>query len=142
MVLWSKSYLCCQEIGNSVHRKQSSSLIHSQHFMDTPAIQFGRVGIAKTNQQLWHYLLEAARPQPLHKSAGGTRANRNSMKRFWLCFSQQSKNQQSCKTIKCCTVRSTSKPSAAFICGVLFILPPHTMCLPRAMPQHRSCLSM
>ena len=30
MVLWSKSYLCCQEIGNSVHRRQSSSLIHSQ----------------------------------------------------------------------------------------------------------------
>lgn len=27
-----------------------------KHFMDTPAVQFGRVGIASINQQQWHYL--------------------------------------------------------------------------------------
>jgi hypothetical protein len=44
--------------------------------MDTPAVQFGRVRIANT-QQLWHYLAETARPQPWLKSMA------RSQEKFW-----------------------------------------------------------
>ena len=45
----------------------------SKHLTDTPAVRFGRVGIANTIQHRWHYLAETARLQPRHKTAGGTR---------------------------------------------------------------------
>jgi hypothetical protein len=56
-----------------------------------------------------------ARPQPRHKSAGGTRTSRNTRKISQLCLSQQSKDQQRCETNKHCTASSIRKPSSAFI---------------------------
>ena len=39
------------EIGSSVHRSAVAAQFTRKHFVDTPALQFGRVGIANTNQQ-------------------------------------------------------------------------------------------
>jgi hypothetical protein len=48
-VLWSKSYLHFQEINSSVHRSQPAAALSThKHFTDTPAVHFGRVGIAKS----------------------------------------------------------------------------------------------
>jgi hypothetical protein len=62
------------------------SSIHLKHFTDIPAVQFCRVRIANTNQQWWHYLAETARPQPWHKSTGGTLMN--AQRSSQLCLSQ------------------------------------------------------
>jgi hypothetical protein len=40
------------------------------YFTNTPVVQFGRIGIANRNQQLWHYLAEKARLQSWLKSVG------------------------------------------------------------------------
>jgi hypothetical protein len=45
-VLWSKSYVCCLEICSSVHRSAVAARSICKHFMDTPAVQFSRGGIA------------------------------------------------------------------------------------------------
>ena len=45
-VLWSNSRLCCLEISSSVN---SIAWYTCKHFLDTPAIQLGRVGITNTN---------------------------------------------------------------------------------------------
>jgi hypothetical protein len=37
-VLWSKSYLCCLEIGSLVHRLAVAAPSTSEHFMDAPAV--------------------------------------------------------------------------------------------------------
>ena len=74
---------------------------------NTSTIQFSRVGIANTNQQLWHDLAETAKPQPWHKSAGGTR--RDARKSSQLCLSQQIEDQWRLKTKNHCTASSISK---------------------------------
>jgi hypothetical protein len=58
----------------------SGSLIYSQTLHGYTSIQFSRIRRANMNQQWWHYLVETARPQPQHQSAGGTRATRNAKK--------------------------------------------------------------
>ena len=58
--LWSNSLLCCLEIGSSVHRLAVAARSIHKHFTDTPAIQFGIVGIANESQHGWHYLAEAS----------------------------------------------------------------------------------
>jgi hypothetical protein len=98
--LWSSSCLCCLEIGSSVHRLAMAAQSTHKHFMDISAVKLGGVQIANMNQHQWHYLAETARPQPPHRSAGGTRANRNTRKSSQLCFSQQSKDQQRLETNK------------------------------------------
>lgn len=65
-VLWSKSHLCCLEIGSSVYRSAAAA---------RSTLKFSRVGLANTNQQPWYYLAETARSQPWLESAGGTRRN-------------------------------------------------------------------
>ena len=77
-VLWGTFCLCCLEIGSLVYRlvAAAASQFTHKHFMDTPAVQFGRVRIANT-QQLWHYLAETARPQPWLKSMA------RSQEKFW-----------------------------------------------------------
>jgi hypothetical protein len=94
-----------------------------KHFMDIPAVQFGRVGIANTDQQQWHYLAETARPQPQYKSAGRIRANRDARKSSRLCLSQQREDQRRYETNNHCTASFISKPSSASITNhqVLFI---------------------
>ena len=95
-VLWSNSCmscLCCLEIGNLVPRLVASARSTGKHFMDTPAVQLGRVGIANMNQQRWHCLAETARPQPRHESAGGTR--KHTRRSSQLCLSQRSEDLQS-----------------------------------------------
>jgi hypothetical protein len=75
MVLCCNSHLRCLEIGNSVHSLVAATQYTHKHFMDTPAVHFSRVGIANTDQQWWHDLVETVRPQPWLKSvgaAGGT----------------------------------------------------------------------
>jgi hypothetical protein len=91
-VLWSNSYLCCLKTNSSVHRSVATAApsIHKL-FMDTSIVQFNRIGIANTNHQQWHYLAETARPQPQHKSAGGT--NRNARRSSQLCLSQGSRDE-------------------------------------------------
>ena len=66
MVLWSKSYLHCQEIGRSVHRSASAARSTSKYSWIYQ--QFGRVN------KWWHDLAGTARPQ-LHqqRSAGKAR---------------------------------------------------------------------
>ena len=63
-----------------------------EHIKYTPAIQFGIVGIAAMNQQVWHYLAEIARPQSWDKTAGGT--SQNTRRSSQLCLSQRIKDQQ------------------------------------------------
>lgn len=46
-VLWSKSHLCCLEIGSSVYRSAAAA---------RSTLKFSRVGLANTNQQPWYYL--------------------------------------------------------------------------------------
>ena len=113
-------------------------------FMDTPAIQFGRVRTANTNQQWWYYLADTARSQPRHESAGGTKARRNTRRSSWLCLCLQSEDQWRYKTNKRCTHSSVSKPSSASttICQVLFIPLPNIMCPPWVLPQYLFCLHM
>jgi hypothetical protein len=89
-VVWSNSYLSCLEISSSVCRSGAADLSTQTHFTDIPEVQFSRVRIANKNQQWWHKLAGTARPQTnQHKSAGGTRANRNDRRRSELCLSQQ-----------------------------------------------------
>jgi hypothetical protein len=100
VVLQSNSHLCRLETGSSVHRPARAARSTCQHFTDTPAVQFCRVGIANRNEQRWHYLAESARPQPWHKSAaGGTRRLARSSR---LCLSQRREDQQRFKTNKHC----------------------------------------
>jgi hypothetical protein len=96
--------------------------------MDTLAVQFGRVGIA-TNQQRCHYLAETGWHQPCHKSAGATKANRNTRKISLLCLSQW----RSVKTRDQEEFSYASKTSSTFITfhQVLFILPPNITCPPQ-----------
>lgn len=104
--------------------------------MDTPAAQFGRVGVANINQQQWHCLAETASPQPWLTSAGGIR--RDARRRSLLCLSQGSKGQQRCETHKHGTASSISEPSSASI--TVLLLPPNISCPPRVLPQC-ACLS-
>jgi hypothetical protein len=117
-VLWSNTYLCCLEIGSSVHRLAVAAQSTHKHFTDTSAVQFGRVGIANRNRQWWHYLAETAKPQspPQLKSTGGTRANRNTRKSSQLCFSQRREDQLRYKTNKHYTASSINMPSSAIHC--------------------------
>ena len=55
MVLWSDSHVCCLEIDSSVQSTTVTACSTCQYFMDTPAVQFCRVGIANTHHQQ-HYL--------------------------------------------------------------------------------------
>jgi hypothetical protein len=90
-VLWSNCHLCLLELSSSVHRSAAAARSTRKHFMDTPAVQFGRVRIANRNQQLWH----TKQRQP--------------------GLSQQSKDQWSLKTHKHCAASSISKPSSASV---------------------------
>ena len=45
-VLWSNSYLCCLGISSSVYRLAMADGSIHKHFMDTPAVQLGRVRLA------------------------------------------------------------------------------------------------
>jgi hypothetical protein len=62
-VLWSNSSLCCLGISSSVHRLAVAAWSICKHFMDTPAVQLGRVGPAIV--VTW----------PSKESAGGTKRN-------------------------------------------------------------------
>ena len=121
-VLSINSSLCCLEASSLVHRLAASALSTCKYFMDTPAVQFSRVGTANRNQQWRHDLAKTARPQHQHELAGGTR--KDTRRRSWLCLSQWSKDPWICKTHKHCTASFISKPSSAPITvrRVLFIL--------------------
>ena len=133
-VLWSNSHLCCLEISSSVHRSAVAARSTHKHFTDTPAVQFSRIWISNMNQQRWHYLAETARPQPQHKSAGGTR--RDTRRSSQLCLSQGSEDQQRCETHKHCTASCTSKPSSV---SVTLWSPIYTLQTSRVL--HVPCLS-
>ena len=94
-----------------------------KHFTDISAAQFSRIRKANRNQQRWHYPVEIARPQPLHRSVGRTKVNRNTRKSSSLCLSQRIKDRRRCETNKRCTASCTSKPSSASVTvhRVLFI---------------------
>jgi hypothetical protein len=51
-VLWSNSHLCYLEIVSSVHSLAAAAQSTGKHFMDTPAVQFGRVGVTTVVTQL------------------------------------------------------------------------------------------
>ena len=93
---------------SSVHRSAAAALSTCNHFTDTPAVQFGRAGMANRNQQCWRYLAETARPQPWLRSAGGTRNARRSSQ---LCLAGK---RRTVKTHKhaCGTAGCTSQPSS------------------------------
>jgi hypothetical protein len=140
MVLWSNSCLCCQEIRSSVPRLAAAAQSTCKHVTDAPAVQFGRVRIANTNQQWWHYVAETARPQPRHKSAGETKTNRNARKSSWLCLSQRNDDQQ-----RHCTASWTNKPSPVqppplSLESCIYFLQ-NSMCPLQVLPQHVSCLT-
>jgi hypothetical protein len=46
IVLWSKSYLPCQEVSSSVQRSAVTAPFTCKHFTHTPVVQFSRVRIA------------------------------------------------------------------------------------------------
>ena len=127
IVLWRNSHLGCLELNSSVHRSSiAAARSPLKHFIDTPAVQFGRIRLGNRNQQQWHNLAETARPQPRHKSAGGTRTNRKA-RSSWLCLFQGREDQWRQETKKHCTASSISKPSSASITvhWVLFISSRH-----------------
>ena len=104
--------------------------------MDTPAVQFCRVGLTNTNQQWWHDRAETARPQLNgHESAGGT--SRNTRRSSQLCFSQGREDQWRQDTHKHCTASCTSKPSSV---SVILWSPIYT--LQTSCVLHVSCLNM
>ena len=50
-VFWSSSHLCCLEISSLVSKLVAEAAQStSKHLTDIPAVQFGRVWIANTNQ--------------------------------------------------------------------------------------------
>ena len=62
-------------------QQQQFDPLINKHFVDAPAVQSGRVGIANRNQRWWHCLAERARPQPRHESAGGAWEKRQEKRR-------------------------------------------------------------
>jgi hypothetical protein len=60
------------------------------------------------NQHKWHYFADKSRPQPWHKSAGGTR--RHARRSSQLCLFQQNEDQWRCQTNKYCSY--SCKPSS------------------------------
>jgi hypothetical protein len=94
-VLWSNSRLCCLEIGSSVHRSAAAARSTQRLLTDTPAVQFGSMGIANTN-----HLAETARPQPWH----------------WAIWRDQEELAVPLSgKWRHCTASSISKPSSASI---------------------------
>jgi hypothetical protein len=86
-VLWNKSHLRSQEISSSVqvHRSAAAARSTHRHCTDIPAVQFGSVGIVAV-------VVGTARPQlNWHKSAGGTRADRNTRRSSQLCLASLDK---------------------------------------------------
>jgi hypothetical protein len=114
----------------------SCSLIYS-HFLDLPTIQFGTVRIASTNQQQWHYLTEIARPQPLLKSAGGTREDTKRSPQ--LCLSHPlSVKWRSVKTWDQQALHSLAlSTSQAQLLSLSYL---HSLQISRV--PHRSCFTM
>jgi hypothetical protein len=91
--------------------------------MDTPAVQFSRVGIANTNQQWWHDLAETARLQPPHESAP------EGPEKFSPVPLSGKRRSAKIKTCKCCAASVT-------VHWVLFILSPNITCLPYYYPNN------
>jgi len=54
MVIWNNSHVYCLEICSLVYRLAVAARSTWEHFRDTPAVDFGGVGVANTNQQWWH----------------------------------------------------------------------------------------
>jgi hypothetical protein len=52
-VLWSNSCLHFQEISSPVDSSAAAAQSTCKHFLDTPEVQFGGVGIVNSNQQQW-----------------------------------------------------------------------------------------
>ena len=125
-VFWSNSCLCCLKIDSSVHMSVVAARSIQNPFTDTAVVQFSRVKIANKNQQLWYYLTETARPQPLHESAGGIR--RNARRNSLLCLFQRIGHQQMWDQ-QAFTASSMSKPSSFSITvhQVLFLPCKHHM---------------
>jgi hypothetical protein len=123
----------CQEVSN---RSAAAAPSTRKHFMDTPAVQFGRVTIANMNQQCWYYLAETARSQPRLKAAGGTR--RNARRNVQLCLSQQSEVQRRLEDQE----GAVQLAVLTVLLTVLFILSPNIMYPPWFLHHHVSCFSV
>ena len=120
-VLWSNSHLCCLETSSSVHRSASTARSTGKHFTDTPAVQFGRVGIA------------TAVSRPSRDSQAS--ACRNTRRRSQLCLSQESKDQWRLETYKRCPAVPPRQALFLSLRWVLLIPSKYHMS-PSASPQH------
>ena len=100
--------------------------------MDTPAVQFCRVGLTNTNQQWWHDRAETARPQHRFKAAGGIR--RDTRRSSLLCLSQGREDQCRLTSIAQLAV-TASQAQSLLLRGVLFIPSTHHV-FSQVLPQH------
>jgi hypothetical protein len=96
-VLWRNSCLCCLEICSSVHRLAAAARSTRKYFIDTPAVQFGRVALAKA-------VTKPSRASQASASAGIIRRD-----------GRGNEDQRRHESHKCCTASCTSKPSSASI---------------------------
>ena len=107
-VLWRNSHLFFLEIGSSVHRL-AAVLSTYKHFMDIPAVQFGRVWLA----------IAVTWPNRDSQASASTWVSRRHQEGHqgssWLCLSQGSEDQQRCETYKSCTANCASKPRTVSI---------------------------
>ena len=143
MVLWSKFHLHYQEISSSVHRSAAPARSTCKHFTDTPAVQFSRVGIANMNLSAVAW---PSRGSPASvELAGVSRRDQDQQgpqEKFLVVPLSASKDQRRCKTEKCCTASSTSKPFLQSIESFLYSL--HIslsftgLASPCVLPQHMS----
>jgi hypothetical protein len=125
--------------GNQFSSQESIAAAWSngKHLRDMSVMLLCILRIANTYQQQWHYQVETLRPQPWHKSVGGSQrdARGNSL----LCLSQWSEDNKDWRSSVVHSISKTSSNSVT-VCWVLFILPPN-MCPPWVLSQNRSILA-
>ena len=98
-------------------------------------VQFNSIGIANTQQQQWHFLLESAGPQPWHKSAGGTLGAARSSS--WFCLSQEAKIREDLRPTSVAqpALYASQAPPPSLSVGSC-LHPPNITSPPRVLPQH------
>jgi hypothetical protein len=142
MFLWSKSRLHCQKNQKFSSEVSNSSSIHSRtlHWYISSPVQ-------EVLGQWWTDLAGIANPQlNWHKSAGWTRANRNTRKSSCLCLSQQSKDLWRLAINQHCTRALPASQTLPLSPSVesFFYMPyvsSTSLASPNALPQYGNHLS-
>lgn len=127
-----------QQFSSQVSNGRSSywQTLHGYISSPVQSSQDSHESAARRGTNQWHDLAETAKPQPWHKSAGGTRANRNTRRSSGLSSLSKVKISKR-STSKHRTAGCTSKPPSALAPALqaLFIFPSNITCPPLGLPQ-------